>query len=49
MDTFDMYSPAHDHPQTLKAVKRWFKEAGFEDVSVKYLSIAIVGKGKKFG
>lgn len=27
-----MYSPQHDHPQTLKNVERWFFEAGLKDV-----------------
>lgn len=47
LDTFDMYSPAHDHPQSLKTVRRWFEEAGLEDISVKIGSIGIVGQGKK--
>jgi len=34
LDTFDMLSPAHDHPRTIRAVRRWFEEAGFEAVEV---------------
>jgi 2-polyprenyl-3-methyl-5-hydroxy-6-metoxy-1,4-benzoquinol methylase len=30
LDTFDMYSPAHDHPQKFETVERWLTEAGFE-------------------
>ena len=30
LDTFDMYSPAHDHPQIFSTVARWLTEAGFE-------------------
>jgi uncharacterized protein YbaR (Trm112 family)/2-polyprenyl-3-methyl-5-hydroxy-6-metoxy-1,4-benzoquinol methylase len=29
LDTFDMYSPAHDHPQTFPTVRRWLDEEGF--------------------
>ena len=28
LDTFDMFSPEHDHPQRLSTVKAWFEEAG---------------------
>lgn len=28
LDTFDMFSPAHDHPQTIATVARWFEEFG---------------------
>ena len=28
LDTFDYYSPAHDHPQRISTVKRWFKQCG---------------------
>jgi len=47
LDTFDMYSPAHDHPQSLKTVKRWFSESGLEDVVVQNGPNGIVGRGKK--
>ena len=30
LDTLDMYSPAHDHPQTFSRVKAWLEEAGFD-------------------
>ncbi|NUN94050.1 MAG: methyltransferase domain-containing protein [Verrucomicrobiae bacterium] len=29
LDTFDMYSPAHDHPQTFRRVRGWLVDAGF--------------------
>ncbi len=32
LDTFDMYSPAHDHPQTYATVATWLQEAGFRDI-----------------
>jgi len=47
LDTFDMYSPAHDHPQYFNTVKRWFDEAGFVDVIVKDGPNGVVGKGRK--
>jgi SAM-dependent methyltransferase len=47
LDTFDMLSPVHDHPQTLKTVRRWFEEAGFVDVFVGYGPNGIVGRGRR--
>jgi SAM-dependent methyltransferase len=32
LDTFDVYSPAHDHPQRLETVAEWVQEAGLIDV-----------------
>jgi SAM-dependent methyltransferase len=45
LDTFDMYSPAHDHPQSLESVRRWFREAGFEDINVRPGLNGVVGSG----
>jgi len=45
LDTFDMYSPAHDHPQSLATVTRWFEEAGFENVQVRRGFNGVVGSG----
>lgn len=47
LDTFDMYSPAHDHPQSLKTVKKWFENSGFEEVEIFYGDNGVVGRGKK--
>jgi len=47
LDTFDMYAPAHDHPQTQRTLKRWFKEAGFIEVSVRPGPNGLVGKGRR--
>jgi SAM-dependent methyltransferase len=47
LDTFDMYSPSHDHPQSLETVNRWFREAGFMDVVVRLGPNGIVGRGFK--
>lgn len=47
LDTFDMYSPAHDHPQSLETIKKWFKEAGFENIVVEYGLNGVIGRGRK--
>jgi 2-polyprenyl-3-methyl-5-hydroxy-6-metoxy-1,4-benzoquinol methylase len=47
LDTFDMYSPAHDHPQSLNTIRRWYKEAGFVDVSVRYGPNGIIARGRR--
>ena len=47
LDTFDMYSPAHDHPQTLSGVRRWFKDQGFVDINVRRGLNGIVGSGRQ--
>jgi len=45
LDTFDMYSPRYDNPQTRRAVRKWFKEAGLKEVEVRYGPNGIVGRG----
>jgi ubiquinone/menaquinone biosynthesis C-methylase UbiE len=30
LDTFDMFSPEHDHPQPISTVKKWFEESGMQ-------------------
>lgn len=45
LDTFDMYSPAHDHPQSLKTVRAWYSRAGFAQTTVKPGPNGIVAKG----
>lgn len=47
LDTFDMYSPAHDHPQSLETVDRWFRAVGFEDVQVRRGPNGVVGRGRR--
>jgi 2-polyprenyl-3-methyl-5-hydroxy-6-metoxy-1,4-benzoquinol methylase len=47
LDTFDMYAPAHDHPQTQLALKQWFKDAALVDVSVYPGPNGLVGKGRR--
>lgn len=51
LDTFDMFSPQYDQPQTVNTVKKWFLENGMEQVwggAVHYdNSVAYVVKGIK--
>jgi len=47
LDTFDMYSPAHDHPQSMATVQRWFETAGFTEVTVRRGPNGVVGKGRR--
>lgn len=47
LDTFDMYSPAHDHPQSVNTVRRWYDEAGFVSVSVAYGPNGIIARGRR--
>lgn len=47
LDTFDMYSPAHDHPQSFATVRRWFESAGFSGIEVRYGLNGVVGRGTK--
>jgi methyltransferase family protein len=47
LDTFDMYAPAHDHPQSLNTVRRWFEDAGFVGVAVEYGANGIIGRGRR--
>ncbi len=47
LDTFDMYSPAHDHPQSLAAVRRWFDAAGLVEVDVRRGPNGVVGNGRR--
>jgi hypothetical protein len=47
LDTFDMYSPAHDHPQSLSTLRSWFEEAGFENILVRPGPNGVVGSGNR--
>ncbi|OEU66232.1 MAG: hypothetical protein BBJ57_01180 [Desulfobacterales bacterium PC51MH44] len=47
LDTFDIYSPAHDHPRSLQTIRWYFREADFVDVTVKYGPNGIVGRGRR--
>jgi SAM-dependent methyltransferase len=46
LDTFDMLSPAYDLPQTGSTLRRWFGEAGLQQVQIQETYLA-VGTGKK--
>lgn len=47
LDTFDMYSPAHDHPQSVSTITRWFELAGFVDIEVSRGHNGVIGRGRK--
>jgi SAM-dependent methyltransferase len=51
LDTFDMFSPAYDHPQRIATVKKWFAKYGMKQVwggKIKYDNcVASVVKGIK--
>ncbi|MDO8805717.1 MAG: methyltransferase domain-containing protein [Elusimicrobiota bacterium] len=46
LDTFDMLSPHHDHPQSETTLRRWFEEEGLKDIKV-FRSGFIIGHGTK--
>ena len=39
--------PAHDQPQSLATVTRWFQGAGFDDISVRPGLNGVVGSGRR--
>jgi 2-polyprenyl-3-methyl-5-hydroxy-6-metoxy-1,4-benzoquinol methylase/uncharacterized protein YbaR (Trm112 family) len=45
LDTFDMLSPAHDHPKSEATVRRWFRNANLTDVEV-FRKGHVVGRGR---
>jgi len=47
LDTFDMYSPAHDHPQSLMTVRNWYEKAGFTEVDVRSGPNGVIARGIK--
>jgi SAM-dependent methyltransferase len=46
LDTFDMLAPAHDHPQTVETLQRWFAETALTDVEV-YRDGQVIGRGTR--
>lgn len=44
LDTFDVYSPQHDHPQRISTVKKWFEELG---MNVTFAGFLTYGSGAK--
>jgi hypothetical protein len=47
LDTFDMYSPEHDHPRSIRTVARWFADIQFTDVHVGRGFNGVVGRGRR--
>jgi SAM-dependent methyltransferase len=47
MDTFDALSPTFDKPTTMKNLKRWFQDCGFQDYEVREGGTGLVGNGVK--
>jgi len=47
LDTFDMYAPEHDHPQTLQAVRGWYRDLGWVDVEVSPGPNGVIGRGRR--
>ena len=47
LSALDMYSPVHDHPQALEAVRTWFSDAGLVDVYVGTGFNGINARGRK--
>lgn len=47
LDTFDWLSAYYNKPQRLETVRRWFAEAGFDEVDVRYGHNGIEGRGTR--
>jgi 2-polyprenyl-3-methyl-5-hydroxy-6-metoxy-1,4-benzoquinol methylase len=47
LSALDMFSPMHDHPQTLDTVRQWFSDAGLVDVYVGTGFNGINARGRK--
>lgn len=47
LDTFDKFAPRYDRPQRLSTIKKWFTEAGLENIEVCYGPNGINGRGVK--
>jgi SAM-dependent methyltransferase len=47
LDTFDMYSPRYDQPQTLTTIREWYRDSGFVDIDVRYGLNGIVASGRR--
>jgi SAM-dependent methyltransferase len=46
LDTFDWLSPEHDHPQTIKSIMEWMKDANLKEIEVLKAG-HLVSRGKK--
>jgi SAM-dependent methyltransferase len=49
LDTFDMFAPKYDLPQTRKEVLSWCEEAGLTGIDVRYGDNGIVARARKPG
>jgi len=47
LDTFDMYSPMYDNPQTMETVERWYAGAGFEQIKVGPGPNGVIARGRR--
>ena len=47
LSALDMFSPVHDHPQTIETVRQWFVDAGLVDVYVGTGFNGINARGRK--
>ncbi len=47
LDTFDMLSPAHDKPQTIGTIRKWFRDAALTDVVVRPGHNGIEARGRR--
>jgi 2-polyprenyl-3-methyl-5-hydroxy-6-metoxy-1,4-benzoquinol methylase/uncharacterized protein YbaR (Trm112 family) len=46
LDTFDMWAPAYDQPQTMPTMRGWFERAGYKDIEVFHQGF-YVGRGTR--
>jgi 2-polyprenyl-3-methyl-5-hydroxy-6-metoxy-1,4-benzoquinol methylase len=46
LDTFDMFAPEYDHPQTAATARRWMESAGMKDIEVLNAG-HLVARGRK--
>jgi len=47
LSALDMFSPVHDHPQTMETVRQWFADAGLVDIYVGTGFNGINARGRK--
>jgi SAM-dependent methyltransferase len=47
LDTFDMLSPVHDHPQSIRTLRNWFQSADLIDIDIEYGYGGIEVRGRK--
>lgn len=47
LDTFDMYSPMHDHPRSIEQVRAWYETTGFVDIIVEPGPNGVIARGRR--